>query len=234
MPHPALQENHSAYYIAFSGSDLMVSSGKRAILPAIYSPLKIKIMKSYHNIHAAVKKLFLFTLFILTISSVNAQFSKATLQASGLTCAMCTKAINKSLEQLSFIESVKADIKNSAFNIVFKQGGKVDIDKLKKAVEEAGFSVARLKIAGNFNNLAIKNDEHVQLHGNTFHFLNVKNQTLNGVKEITLVDKNFLTSKEYKKYSAATQMKCVQTGKAAGCCSKEGIAANTRIYHVTI
>jgi copper chaperone CopZ len=191
-------------------------------------------MKYYHNIQSVARTFSLFIIFTFAISSVSAQFKKATLQASGLTCAMCTKAINNSLEQLSFIESVKADIKNSAFNIVFKEGGKVDIDRLKKAVEDAGFSVARLKIAGNFNNLAVKNNEHVQVHGNTFHFLNIKDQTLHGVKEITLVDKNFLTSKEHKKYSSATQMKCVQTGKAAGCCSKEGIAANTRIYHVTI
>src|SRR5688500_10998720 len=125
-------------------------------------------MKSHNNIQSVVKKLSLFIIFILTLSTVHAQFNKATLQAIVLTCAMCTKAINNSLEELSFIQSVKADIKNSAFNIVFKEGSKVDIDRLKKAVEDAGFSVARLKVAGNFNNLAIKNNEHIQVHGNTF------------------------------------------------------------------
>jgi len=46
----------------------------------------------------------------MAIVAVQAQISSATLQASGLTCAMCTKAINKSLEQLNFVESVKPDI----------------------------------------------------------------------------------------------------------------------------
>jgi copper chaperone CopZ len=191
-------------------------------------------MKTVYRFKPASMKLFLFVLFAISLTTVNAQFKRATLQASGLTCAMCTKAINNSLEELSFIESVTPDIKNSAFNIVFRENAKVDIDGLRKKVEDAGFSVARLKLAANFNNLAVKNDAHVQVNGNTFHFLNVKNQTLAGDKEIILVDKNFLTAREYKKYASATQMKCVNTGKAASCCAKDGIAVNTRIYHVTI
>lgn len=173
-------------------------------------------------------------LLIISTTVVNAQFKTAMLQASGLTCAMCTKAINNSLEKLSFIQSVKADIKNSAFNIVFKQQANVDIDQLKHAVEEAGFSVGKLRLSGNFDKIAVKNNEHVQINNHTFHFLKVNDQVFNGEKQITIVDKNYLTLKEFKKFSASTQMDCVQTGKAASCCKKEGISENTRIYHATI
>lgn len=181
-----------------------------------------------------MKKIFFILLLVVTGITVNAQFKAATLQASGLTCAMCSKAINNSLEKLSFVQSVSPDIKNSAFNIVFKQGISISIDQLKKAVQDAGFAIAKLKLTGNFTNVDVKNDEHVVINGNTFHFLNVSNQTLNGTKEITIVDKNFLTAKEFHKYSAATQMSCIQTGKAAGCCRKDGISENVRIYHATI
>ena len=34
----------------------------------------------------------------------SAQFKTGTLQAAGLTCAMCTKAINETLKELSFTE----------------------------------------------------------------------------------------------------------------------------------
>jgi copper chaperone CopZ len=165
---------------------------------------------------------------------VNAQFTKANLQASGLTCAMCSKAIDNSLKQLAFIESVKPDIKNSAFNIVFKENKAVDIDALKKAVEDAGFFVAKLKITGSFTSTAVKNDEHINIAGSEFHFINVSDQVLNGEKEITVVDKNFLTAAAFKKYSAATSMQCIKTGKSGSCCEKAGVAAGTRIYHVTI
>ncbi len=181
-----------------------------------------------------MKKLLVFIAIIFVGFDANAQFKSASLQAAGLTCAMCTKAINKALDRLAFVANVEPDIKNSAFVITFKEGVDVDFDALKNAVEDAGFSVAKLKVTGNFNNLAVANDEHVQMNGKTFHFLNISNQKLSGQKSFVFVDKDFVSDKEYKKYSAATKMSCVQTGKAATCCVKEGIPQNARVYHVTI
>ena len=171
---------------------------------------------------------------IFSFSDLQAQFSSASLQASGLTCALCTRAINTSLTQLPFIASVNPDIKTSSFHIVFKNKSRVDIDAIRKAVEDAGFSVAKLQLTGQFNKLLVKNNEHVALEGQQFHFLKVPNKELDGVQTITIVDKNFLQAKDFKKYSTASSMKCVQTGYAGDCCQKTGIKANTRIYHVTI
>ena len=181
-----------------------------------------------------MKKLFLIVLIVFAGFSPEAQFTRATLQATGLTCAMCSNAINKALLEVPFVESVKSDIKNSAFNIVFKQGQEVKIDALKKAVEDAGFSVGNLKMTGNFQELKIENDKHVEIGREVFHFLNVSNQVLNGEATITVVDKNFLTAKQFKKFSNTTKMACVQSGKAASCCLKDGVPAETRVYHVTI
>jgi len=181
-----------------------------------------------------MKKMFLMLLVVLVSMAGRAQFKSASLQAAGLTCAMCTKAINKALEKVPFVQDVKADIKSSSFQINFKEGVPVDFDVMKKAVEDAGFSVARLKVMGVFDKLDVQNDTHVQIDGKTFHFLSVNKQTLQGEKAITLVDKDFVSAKEYKKYSAATSMACIKTGKAQNCCTKEGIAADSRIYHVTI
>lgn len=181
-----------------------------------------------------IKKIIILLLVVLTGITSRAQFKSATLQAAGLTCAMCTKAINKALEQVPFIQSVKVDIKTSSFVLAFKEGADVDFDVLKKAVEDAGFSVAKLKVTGVFDKVEVQNDAHVQIAGQTFHFLNISKQTLQGEKAITLVDKDFVSAREYKKYSAATSLACVKTGRAQGCCTKDGIAADTRIYHVTI
>lgn len=181
-----------------------------------------------------MKKLFCIVLIALAGFSSHAQFTKASLQATGLTCAMCSNAINKALLEVPFVESVKSDIKNSAFNMVFKQGQKVEIDALRKAVEDAGFSVGSLKMTGNFKEVKIENDKHIEIADETFHFLNVGEQVLDGEKTITVVDKNFLTTKQFKKFSNATKMSCVQTGKTAACCLKEGVAADARVYHVTI
>src|SRR5258706_6972643 len=181
-----------------------------------------------------MKKIFLIIMVFTLVLQLQAQFTKATLQATGLTCAMCSNAINKALQKVSFVESVKSDIKNSAFNILFKQNANVDIDALKNAVEDAGFSVGSLKLSASFNEIKIANDQHVQIGDKQFCFLNVNNQTLNGEATITVVDKNFVTAKEFKKISSSTKMNCLQTGKASSCCGIEGASANTRIYHVTI
>lgn len=181
-----------------------------------------------------MKKILLFLAIIFVAIAGNAQFKSASLQAAGLTCAMCTKAINKALDRLPFISKVEPDIENSAFLITFKEGADIDFDAIKNAVEDAGFSVAKLKLTGTFNHVSVQNDTHVQLGGKTFHFLNVGNQQLNGQKSVQIVDRNFVTDKEFKKFSASSKMSCVQTGKAAGCCTKEGVTQNTRIYHVTL
>jgi copper chaperone CopZ len=181
-----------------------------------------------------MKRILIVLAVMVSALAGHAQFRSASLQAAGLTCAMCTKAINKALEQVPFIQDVKADIQSSSFLVNFKEGAAVDFDVLKKAVEDAGFSVAKLKLTGDFSQVAIENDAHVQIGDKTFHFLNIKSQTLQGEKVITLVDKDFVSAKEYKKYSAATGMGCVKTGRAQSCCTKDGIAADTRIYHVTI
>lgn len=181
-----------------------------------------------------MKQVLIACLLALFGLNANAQFSKASLQASGLTCALCTKAINNSLVQLAFIKSVKPDIKTSSFLIEFKEGAEIDIDALRKGVEDAGFSVAKLQLTGNFDQLAVAQDEHATINGKTFHFLSVKKQTLSGEQVLTLVDKNFIPAKEFKKYSKSSSMSCVQTGKAGDCCQKEGLSADSRIYHVTI
>jgi len=181
-----------------------------------------------------MKKLLLILVMMSVVSFANAQFTKATLQATGLTCAMCSNAINKALKKVSFVESVESDIKNSAFNIVFKENSDVDIDALKNAVEDAGFSVGSLKITGNFTDVKIEKDKHIEINGVQYHFIDASAQTLNGEKTLTVVDKNFVTAKEFKRISGSTKMDCLQTGRASSCCVKDGIAANTRIYHVRI
>jgi copper chaperone CopZ len=181
-----------------------------------------------------MKKIIISVFVIVVALQSGAQFTKASLQASGLTCAMCSKAVKSALEKVEFVQEVKVDIKNQQYNMVFKKDVPVSFDELKKAVEDAGFSVASLKVTGNFDDLRVKKDKHIQVGNQTFHFLNGDNEVLNGEKTLTIVDKNFLTAKSFKKYSAASDMKCVQTGRAADCCAKDGIVINTRIYHVII
>ena len=181
-----------------------------------------------------MKKVFIAAAVLLSSIFANAQFQTASLTAAGLTCAMCTRAIYNSLEKIPTIDRVDADIKNSQFLITFKQGASVDPDQLKNAVEDAGFSVSKLNMTGDFNNIQISNDSHVTLDGKTFHFIKSPEKVLNGKQTITLVDKNFVTAKDFKKVVALNEHPCVETGKAEECCVKMGSSHNERIYHVML
>lgn len=171
-----------------------------------------------------MKKFLVFVCVLLAVIAASAQFKSASLQASGLTCAMCSNAINKSLKTLSFVESVESDIKTSSFAITFKEGADINFDQLRKKVEDAGFSVAKLQVKAVFNNVAVQNDQQVTVDGKVLHFLAVKNQQLSGEQTFTIIDKNFLPAKEYKKYAGLTKAESYKSGQANG----------MRVYHVTI
>lgn len=181
-------------------------------------------------------KKYIFILFAVAVSAVAQaqQYSKATLQATGLTCALCSNAINKSLLQLPFVETVKSEIKTSSFVVAFKESADVSIDEIKKAVEDAGFSVGKLEMTGVFENIDVHKDAHVTIGDDVYHFLNAGKTNLNGEQTITLADKGFLSAKQFKKVSGASKMKCVQSGKAESCCSEAGAQPGTRVYHVTL
>jgi copper chaperone CopZ len=136
--------------------------------------------------------------------ATKAQVTKVSLQASGLTCSMCSNAINKALKTLDFVAAVNADIKTYTFEVTFKANSKVDFDKIKMKVEKAGFSVSVFVATIDFNNVQVKNNQAVTIGDKTFVFVNVKEQSLHGAKQVKVLDKGFVSPKEYKSYAFAS------------------------------
>ncbi|MFN8245139.1 MAG: heavy-metal-associated domain-containing protein [Ferruginibacter sp.] len=180
-----------------------------------------------------MKQLIFIVAFMATITCY-AQVTGISIQASGLTCSMCSNAIRKSLQSVEYIDQVKANIKQSSFDITFKPGVAVDFDLLKKKVEDAGFFVASFRVNLNVNGLEVKNDRHAVLLGYNFHFLKVKDQKLSGPQSFRVLDKGFLPAKEYKKNQSLTEKACYLSGYAGPCCSIDQVPSGGRVYHVTI
>jgi copper chaperone CopZ len=146
--------------------------------------------------------------------TANAQFTKAELQASGLTCSMCSFATQKQLMKLDFIDSIGTDLENTTFLLFFKKGKTVNIDQIKKKVEDAGFSVAVLKMFYQFSNQPLQGNHHLLIENTLFHIINATKNVLNGEISFRIVDKNFVADKEFKTYQK--QLKdnpCYDTGK---------------------
>lgn len=180
-----------------------------------------------------MKSILMLLAFFIGVQA-NAQFTKASLQASGLTCSMCSKAVKVALEEVAFVEKIQVDIKNQQYNLTFKPNAAVSFDALSKAVEDAGFSVASLKVTADVNNITLEKDKHLQIGDQYFHFLNAAGKQLNGAITFSIVDRSFVSAKEFKKWSKASKLECVQTGKASTCCTKENVAEQARVYHVVI
>ncbi len=163
-------------------------------------------------------KKFLFVIAMIISMSSFAQIKSVNLTASGLTCSMCSKAIYKSLTKIPDIQDIDVDIKNSSYHITFREGKNVSLDAIKKAVENAGFSVASLKVTANFNNTEIGPDSPLSLQGGTYLFVRIPKQTIQGTKTFTVVDKNYLPANEHKQYAKDIAMQ----------------SSNENVYHVIL
>jgi copper chaperone CopZ len=158
-------------------------------------------------------------LLVLTTGIANAQFTKAELQVSGLTCALCAKATEKSLRTLPFIGDIKPDLMRNIFIITFKAGIPVNFDQISKSVHDAGFFVNSLKATFNFDNVKVA-DNYFNYGGDTFQVMNGADKPLNGEVAVTIVDKGFAPKSVSKKYLG--QVASTEPAKAG------------RLYHVAI
>lgn len=174
-----------------------------------------------------MKNIWLAVLILAVCLQTNAQVTKATLTPGGITCSMCSKTIFEALKKMPVIESVKTNFKDDSYAIVFKKDAIIDFDDINKTIIDAGFYITRLKVAMQFNNVAIQNDAQINNGGLALHFVNVQEQVLNGEKVVTLLDKHFETEKEFKKYAA---LPCMNNGASATCNTGSG----TKVYHVTL
>ena len=126
-----------------------------------------------------MRKIMLFAAILIAVST-SAQVNKISIQASGLTCSLCSNAINKALKSVEYVDKVYADIKNSSFDISFKPGSQIDFDQLKKKVEAAGFFVAKFTVFMNFDKVKLEDDAHIVINQVTYHFLNIKDSNVSG------------------------------------------------------
>jgi copper chaperone CopZ len=157
-------------------------------------------------------------LLVLTTGIAKAQITKAELQVSGLTCALCAKATEKSLKTLPFITDIKPDLMRNIFVLTFKNGAPINFDQISKKVQDAGFFVNNLKATFNFNDIKVSGDKFTY-GGDTYQVMNGPDKSLNGPVAVTLVDKGFAPKSVTKKYLGST----VETTGGSG-----------RVYHVAI
>ncbi|RZK79376.1 MAG: hypothetical protein EOO92_09440 [Pedobacter sp.] len=112
--------------------------------------------------------------------------------------------------------------------IEFKDQKPVNMDLIKKKVQDAGFSIGNLMAVINFNNTKVNEDGLAVAGPNAYKFLNTKSKVLNGNVKVSVLDKNFISGTAFKK-------KAAQVSAASYTSGYEVInGKKTRVYHVSI
>lgn len=157
-------------------------------------------------------RLLALSLFTFVSTTGFGQFLYAEIGVDGLTCSQCQRSVEMGIRKLDFVEDVKTDLANTDGRITFKAGSKVDVNKIAKAITDAGFSVRFIKAGFNFSNLSVNDNFCFQFEGNNYQFIKCGNQVLNGERIITFTGKKFMPAKEFKKIKSDLKSVCGKTG----------------------
>lgn len=145
---------------------------------------------------------FLAVLLLVMLTSIKSfsQIAKAEIIATGLTCSMCSNAINKQLKSMTEVDSISTDLNTNTFTVHFKENSMVQPKVLKNAVEKAGFFVGSMVLNMKIDAEKVK-DNLISIDGATFVFVDTKKPISDDLASYQVMDKGFITQKEYKKIS---------------------------------
>jgi len=138
----------------------------------------------------------LLSVVLLVGAKSNAQISKAEIIATGLTCSMYSYAINKQLKSLADVESVAIDLNTNTFTVSLKKNNTLSPLIFKENIEKAGFFIGSLVLTTTPETLSKK------------QYINVNNsKSDNTIVQIQVLDKGYVTDKEFKKLSKSYKNK---------------------------
>jgi len=142
-------------------------------------------MKKIYNTY-----ILLVSIVLLVSTTANAQISKVEIRATGLTCSMCSNAINKQFKKLAEVDSVATDLNTNTFVVYLKKDNKLSPNVFKESVEKAGFFVGSFEVTMPLE----------QLKSNSNYILIEANEAKsNNEVVVRIFDKGYVTEKEYKK-----------------------------------
>ena len=137
-------------------------------------------------------------LFFLAVVQGNAQISKAEIVATGLTCSMCSNAINKQLKSMPEVESVSTDLNTNTFTVQLKTNNTLTPKALKNSIEKTGFFIGSLVLTVDLGAVNGQENEKIQNQSGTYVFVE-KAKKSSGPMQMQLLNEGFVTKKEFKK-----------------------------------
>lgn len=157
-------------------------------------------------------KISITLLALLLQRNARADLLWVQLGVDGLTCSQCCRSVELSLRRLEFISEVNMDLESTQARITFKPGLRVSVDRIARAVTDAGFSVRFLKGGLLVNNLDVKENSCHKTEEGQLQFVKTGNRLLNGEVSLTFLGKDFLSRTGYKQWKDLLKLTCTASG----------------------
>jgi hypothetical protein len=103
------------------------------------------------------------------------------------------------------------NLEHTQGKITFKKGAKVEIEKIAKAVNDAGFSLRSLYAGINIDQLKINNNLCWMYENNIYHFIRIPNDLeldWRGVVTLKFVGEKYMSKKEFKNWKMYCTTNC--------------------------
>jgi len=92
-------------------------------------------------------KIIISIILILILNSLGySQVTKIKIDVDGFTCSLCAKGVEGQFKSLNFVKSVKTNLQDASFELFFRLNKNIDIDRIKEAVTDGGFSVGKVEV----------------------------------------------------------------------------------------
>ncbi|TBX70320.1 heavy-metal-associated domain-containing protein [Flavobacterium silvisoli] len=148
-----------------------------------------------------MKTKIMIAILLVFATATHAQITKAEITATGLTCSMCSNAINKQLKAMPEVESVTTDLNTNTFTVQLKKDNQITPLSLKQRVEKAGFFVGSMIITLKLDNPKWNDKMSLTQKGHTYILVDNATNPVKDQIEAKVMDKGFITAKEYKRMS---------------------------------
>ena len=136
------------------------------------------------------KQSIVITLLLIVFNlSTYAQITKAEIIATGLTCSMCSNAINKQLKSMAEVESVDTDLNTNTFTVVLKKDSSLTANELKNSIEKTGFFIGSMVLTMELGDIKIEDNLKVEKDHGTYVFVDTKARTVNGAVKVKVLKK---------------------------------------------
>lgn len=83
---------------------------------------------------------------LLFAGSVFAQIEALTLRVDGLACPFCAWGLEKKVMQMEGVTSYDADLKTGEVYVGLKEDARIELERFRQAVKEAGFTLRRISL----------------------------------------------------------------------------------------